>query len=80
MENEENYVEVPSEETYDDEEFTFGDFAFMAFFCILGCAVFAFVVKVVSKHLKNVKLKVGSVEVGVESKDDLKEEKQKINN
>ncbi len=69
---EENYVEVPSEEAYEDEEFTFGDFAFMAFFCILGCAVFAFVVKVINKHLKNVKLKVGNVEVGVETKNNEK--------
>jgi hypothetical protein len=43
---------------------------------ILGCAVFAFVVKTVSKHLKNVNLKVGDkIQLGIESKE--KEEEKK---
>lgn len=74
MEDEEleTYTEVPTEDDYDDYEdgILDSDFVYYGFFAILGCAVFAFVVRTISKHLKNMHLKVGSkIEIGVESKD-----------
>ena len=43
---------------------------FIGFTVALGCAVFAFFVKTISKHLKNISLKIGNkVEIGIESKD-----------
>lgn len=69
---EETYVEVPTEDEYDDyeDDSTFGDIAFVTFLAILGCAVFAFIVSTISKHLKHVNLKIGNkIEIGVESKD-----------
>ena len=67
----ENYVEVPTEEyedSYEDEDIGLEDIAFLTFFVILACAVFAFVMRTISKHLKNVKLKVGNkLEIGVET-------------
>lgn len=76
---EETYTEVPTEENYNDDDLTFGDYTFIIFFVVLFCSVFAFVVKTISKHLKNVKLKVGAVEVGVETKTK-EEEKTKVSN
>ena len=74
MNEEETYVEVPTEEEYyEDDDFALGDYAFITFLVVLACAVFAFVVKTISKHLSNVKLKVGAVEVGVETKTDKKD-------
>ena len=65
----ETYQEIPTEYDYEDD-FAAGDYFFVGFFAILICAVFAFVVKTVSKHLKNVNLKIGNkIEIGVESKD-----------
>ena len=76
---EEEYVEVPTEEeNYEDDEFTLGDFFFLTFLVVLACAVFSFVVKTISKHLKNVKLKVGAVEVGVETKEKSDEKKPEV--
>lgn len=74
MEDEEleTYVEVPTEDDYDDYEDSIldSDFVYYGFFAILGCAVFAFVVRTISKHLK-----VGSkIEIGVESKETEKKE------
>ena len=74
MENEdeeyETYEEVPTEYDYDDDsDFELGDYAFIGFMTILACAVFAFVIKTISKHLKHINLKVGKLELGVESKD-----------
>lgn len=71
---EETYIEVPTEDEYDyddyEEEVGFGDIALITFIAILGCAVFAFVVKTISKHLKNVNLKIGNkIEIGVETKE-----------
>ena len=40
------------------------------------CSVFAFVARVINKNLKNVNLKVGKVELGVESKDNSKKEEK----
>ena len=79
MEDEEleTYVEVPTEDDYDDyeEDFNFNDAAFIGFMAIVVCAVFAFTIRTISKHLKNVNLKVGNkLEIGIESKD--KEEKK----
>ena len=74
----ETYIEVPTESDYDDydDDFAAGDYFFIGFLAILGCAVFAFVVRTVSKHLKNVNLKVGNkIEIGIESKDKDKETK-----
>lgn len=71
MEDEEleTYVEVPTESDYEDD-FEAGDYFFIGFIVILGCAAFAFFVKTISKHLKNVNLKIGNkVEIGIESKD-----------
>ena len=67
----ETYVEIPdSYEDYEEDEIVVGDIALLSFVAILGCAIFAFVVKVISKHLKNVHLKVGNkIEIGVESKE-----------
>lgn len=88
MEDEEleTYAEVPTEEDYDDYEDSIldSDFVYYGFFAILGCAVFAFVVRTISKHLKNMHLKVGSkIEIGVESLDsyiaDLKKVKEILN-
>ena len=71
---EEAYVEVPTEEEYyEDDDFYLEDYGFVLFFVVLFCAAFAFVVKIISKHLSNVKLKVGAVEVGVETKTDKKD-------
>ena len=79
MEDEEveTYVEVPTEDDYEDyeEDFSFNDAAFIGFMAIVVCAVFAFAIKTISKHLKNINLKVGNkLEIGIESKD--KEEKK----
>lgn len=69
----ETYEEVPSEEEYDDEDFSFNDAAFIGFMAIIVCAIFAFVIRTISKHLKNINLKVGNkIEIGIESKDDTK--------
>ena len=73
---EETYAEVLTEEDYYEDDFTLGDYVFLGFFAILICGVFAFVVKTISKHIKNVNLKVGKVEVGVESKDTSVEKKK----
>ena len=74
---EEEYVEVQDEDYYEDDDFSFGDAAFLTFAVILICGVFAFVIKVISKYLKNVKLKIGNkIELGVESKEE-KDEIQK---
>ena len=55
MENEElenTYIEVPTESDYDDydDDFALGDYAFIGFIAILGCAVFAFVMKTIAKE------------------------------
>ena len=73
-EDEESYVEVPTEEEYED--ITFGDIAFIVFIIVMFCSVFAFVARVINKNLKNVNLKVGKVELGVESKDNSKKEEK----
>lgn len=73
-ENEESYVEVPTEEEHED--ITFGDIAFIVFIIVMFCSVFAFVARVINKNLKNVNLKVGKVELGVESKDNSKKEEK----
>ena len=73
---EETYAEVLTEEDYYKDDFTLGDYVFLGFFAILICGVFAFIVKTISKHIKNVNLKVGKVEVGVESKDTSVEKKK----
>ena len=72
----ETYVEVPTEDDYEEyEDDAFGDMIYISFIALLLCAVFAFGVKTVSKHLKNVKFKVGDkIEIGIESKE--KEEKK----
>lgn len=37
---------------------------------IVVCAIFAFAIRTISKHLKNINLKVGNkFEIGIESKD-----------
>lgn len=74
MEDEEfeTYIEVPTEDDYEDyeDDSILGDVALITFLAILGCAVFAFIVKTVSKHLKNVNLKVGNkIEIGIESRE-----------
>lgn len=73
-EDEESYVEVPTEEEHED--ITFGDIAFIVFIIVMFCSVFAFVARVINKNLKNVNLKVGKVELGVESKDNSKKEEK----
>lgn len=73
-EDEKSYVEVPTEEEYED--ITFGDIAFIVFIIVMFCSVFAFVARVINKNLKNVNLKVGKVELGVESKDNSKKEEK----
>lgn len=73
-ESEESYVEVPTEEEHED--ITFGDIAFIVFIIVMFCSVFAFVARVINKNLKNVNLKVGKVELGVESKDNSKKEEK----
>ena len=71
------YVEVPTEddyEEYEEDDLALGDYTALIFLSILGCAVFAFIVRTISKHLKNVHLKVGNkIEIGVETKDGKKE-------
>lgn len=77
---EEEYVEVPTEDYYEDDgddDFALGDYIFLGFMSILICAVSAFIIKTISKNLKNVNLKVGKVEIGVESKDTSVEKKKK---
>ena len=74
MEDEEleTYVEVPTESDYDDyeDDLVAGDYFFIGFIVALSCAVFAFFVRTISKHLKNINLKIGNkVEIGIESKD-----------
>ena len=59
------------EEEIDDyeDDVTFSDIALITFVAILGCAVFAFAIRTISKHLKNVHLKVGNkIEIGLEAK------------
>ena len=74
----ETYEEVPSEEDYDDEYFSFNDAAFVCFMAIIVCAIFAFVIRTISKHLKNINLKVGNkIEIGIESKDNTKKADEK---
>ena len=78
-EYEETYIEVPTEDYYedDDDDFALGDYIFLGFMSILICAVSAFIIKTISKNRKNVNLKVGKIEVGVESKDTSVEKKKK---
>jgi len=80
MENEEleTFVEVETgSESYDDY-ITFGDIALITFLAILGCAVFAFIMKIIRKNIKNAKIKLGDkIEVSVESKDNTDEKKLK---
>jgi hypothetical protein len=69
---EETYEVVSTEDDYEDyeDDISFGDVAFITFLVILGCAVFAFVIRTISKHLKHINLKIGNkIEIGVESKD-----------
>lgn len=75
---EETYVEVPSEDDYDDyeDDFSFNDAACIVFLAIVVCAIFVFVIKTISKHLKNINFKVGNkIEIGIESKDNSKSDK-----
>lgn len=78
-EYEETYIEVPTEDYYkdDDDDFALGDYIFLGFMSILICAVSAFIIKTISKNLKNVNLKVGKVEIGVESQIPKNKEKKK---
>lgn len=74
MEDEEleTYETVSTEDYTDDYEegSLFEDIAFFTFLTLLGCFVFAFVLKTVKKHTKNIHLKIGNkIEVGVESKE-----------
>ncbi len=70
MEEEETFVEVPTEQEDYEDDLTLGDYGFIIFIVVLFCAVFAFVTKTISKHLKNINLKVGNkIEIGIESKD-----------
>ena len=69
---EETYEVVSTEDDYEDyeDDISFGDVAFITFLVILSCAVFAFVIRTISKHLKHINLKIGNkIEIGVESKD-----------
>ena len=70
---EEAYIEIPTEDDYDEDyedDTGFSDIAFVIFLAVLGCAVFAFVVRIISKHLKNINLKIGDkIQVGIESKE-----------
>ena len=68
----ETYVEVETEDDYEDYEsdFSLNDAVFIGFLAIIGCAIFAFIIRTISKHLKNVNLKVGDkIQIGIESKD-----------
>ena len=78
-EYEETYIEVPTEDYYedDDDDFALGDYIFLGFMSILICVVSAFIIKIISKNLKNVNLKVGKVEIGVESQIPKNKEKKK---
>lgn len=73
MDEKETFVEVPTEQdNYEDyeDDLTLGDYGFIIFMVVLFCVVFAFVTRTISKHLKNVNLKVGNkIEIGIESKD-----------
>ncbi len=64
----EEYEEVPTEY---DEDFTFGDVAFISGIVVLGCVVVAFVARAIRKTFKNIHLKIGNkIEIGVETKED----------
>ncbi len=80
-EEEETFVEVPTEQDgYEDyeDDLALGDYGFIIFMVVLFCAVFAFVTRTISKHLKNVNLKVGNkIEIGIESKDSNKKVDEK---
>lgn len=66
----ETYTEDSQEDDYDDSDFSLNDAAFIGFIAIIVCAIFAFAIRTISKHLKNVNLKVGNkFELGIESKD-----------
>ena len=73
MEDKDTFVEVPTEQdNYEDyeDDLTLGDYGFIIFIVVLFCAVFAFVTRTISKHIKNVNLKVGNkIEIGIESKE-----------
>lgn len=70
-ENYEEYEEVPSDYDDYDEDLTFNDFVFVGGLVIIGCAVIAFIAKVIKKTFKNVHLKFGNkIEIGVETKEE----------
>lgn len=67
MEDEE-YIEVDTEEDYED--FTASDFFFIGFATVIICVVITVVCKQLRKTFKKVHLKIGDkVELGVDTKD-----------
>lgn len=66
----ETYTEDSQGDDYEDSDFSLNDAAFVGFMAIVVCAIFAFAIRTISKHLKNINLKVGNkFEIGIESKD-----------
>ena len=58
-------------EEVETEDLTFGDIAFIGCGVIGICLVFAFIMRVIRKNVKNMHLKIGNkIEVGVETKED----------
>ena len=72
--NEETFQEVATTEYEDD--LTFGDTMFIIGFLIAACIVICFVFKQIKKTFKNVNVKIGKVEVGIETKEENQEEKK----
>lgn len=71
--NEENeqidlYQEIVDNTFVDDEDLTFGDVAFLLSLLFIGCVVVCFIFKQIKSTFKHVNLKVGKIELGVETK------------
>lgn len=70
----EEYAVVQTE-SYADEDLTFGDVALLTSLGFIACVVVCFLFKQIKATFKNIHLKVGKVELGVETKEDKKDEK-----
>ena len=71
----EEYEVIPTD--YADEDLTFGDVALLSVLGFIACVVICFLFKQIKSTFKNVHLKVGKLEIGVETKEEKEEKNDK---
>ena len=69
----EEYEVIPTENY--SEDLTFGDVALLSVLGFIACVVICFLFKQIKATFKNVHLKVGKLEIGVETKEEKEEKK-----